>query len=57
VVWKLAVRVTSLCVCGVDLAVCAAAGDVRSGDPWFRVGNLLRANPDATPPSDRESGH
>jgi hypothetical protein len=26
--WKVAVLVTSLCVCGADLAVCAAAGDV-----------------------------
>jgi hypothetical protein len=39
---RLAVLVTSLCACGADLAVCAAAGDVRSGDPWLRVGNLLR---------------
>jgi hypothetical protein len=39
---RLAVLVTRLCACGADLAVCAAAGDVRSGDPWLRVGNLLR---------------
>jgi hypothetical protein len=54
--WKLGALVAITCTRGAVLAalLCAGAADDRCGDPWFRVGDLLRDVVRHTRPDRRE---